>query len=230
MNVTNGQFWEELHAGRQAPAVPPRPNDALVDLILASGLAPGRALDLGAGSGGDALWLASLGWQVTAVDISLTAADRIQKLADAEGLAKNLTAIQLDLSRTQPSGTFDLVYACYLHTPVNIGRGGILHRAADLMGVGGTLVVVDHASTAPWSWAHRDTRYPTPEQTYATFDLGDDWEPSLLAARERVATGPNGETATVTDNLIVSRRVREQPFSARAERESHDRRLSRGIS
>ncbi|WP_435850759.1 hypothetical protein [Streptomyces tibetensis] len=33
------------------------------------GLAPGDALDLGCGEGGDGLWLAGRGWHVTAVDI-----------------------------------------------------------------------------------------------------------------------------------------------------------------
>lgn len=40
------------------------------------GLTPGRALDLGCGEGGDALWLAERGWQVTAVYIAQTALDR----------------------------------------------------------------------------------------------------------------------------------------------------------
>ncbi|MDQ2726485.1 MAG: FAD-dependent oxidoreductase [Actinomycetota bacterium] len=51
------------------------PNGTLVDEI--SDLAPGRALDVGAGEGGDALWLAKQGWCVTASDISRGALDRV---------------------------------------------------------------------------------------------------------------------------------------------------------
>lgn len=38
---------------------------------IASDLIPGKALDVGAGEGGDALWLAGRGWAVTATDFSV---------------------------------------------------------------------------------------------------------------------------------------------------------------
>lgn len=218
MNATpsNEAFWENHYARTvSSSSAPLRPNDALVHLLATLDIRRGRALELGAGSGGDAVWLAEQGWQVTAADISATAIAQLGELANALGLSSNLHAVRHDLARSMPSASFDLVYACYLHTPVDIGRPGILRRVSDLMGVGGTLIVVDHASTAPWSWAHPDTRYPAPEQTYATIGLSDDWEPLLLTARERVATGPNGQTATVTDNLIVARRI-DDAYAGRA--------------
>ncbi|HEY4606134.1 MAG TPA: class I SAM-dependent methyltransferase, partial [Acidimicrobiia bacterium] len=39
-------------------------------------LAPGRGLDLAAGEGRNAIWLASLGWKMTAVDFSEVAVAR----------------------------------------------------------------------------------------------------------------------------------------------------------
>lgn len=42
---------------------------ALADLL--PGVRPGKALDLAAGSGRHALWLAGRGWEVTAVDIEI---------------------------------------------------------------------------------------------------------------------------------------------------------------
>lgn len=223
MDQTNAQFWEDLYAVR-TPQTDPRPNAAFVDVCRTYDLAPGRALDLGAGPGGDALWLAAQGWHVTATDVSTTAARRLQRLADQRDLSRQLRATRHDLVASLPTSTYDLVYACYFHTPIDIDRSQILRRAADLLGVGGTLIVVDHASTAPWSWAAPDTQYPTPEQTYAGIGLDQDWQPLLLAARDRDATGPEGQIATVADNIILARRVNEPAFSARAEAENHRRR------
>lgn len=220
MDQTNEQFWEDLYAVR-TPQSDPRPNAAFVDVCRTYDLAPGRALDLGAGPGGDALWLAVQGWNVTATDVSSTAVRRLQRIADERDLSQHLRATRRDLAASLPTSTYDLVYGCYFHTPIDIDRSQILRRAADLLGVGGTLMVIDHASTAPWSWATADTQYPTPEQTYADIGLDQDWQPLLLTVRDRDATGPNGQIATVTDNIILTQRVHEPDFSARAEAENH---------
>lgn len=44
------------------------PNRFLVEEL--EGLAPGRALDIACGEGRNAIWLASMGWEVTGVDFS----------------------------------------------------------------------------------------------------------------------------------------------------------------
>ena len=51
-----------------------RPNPHLVAEV--AGLVPGTALDVGCGEGADAVWLATRGWRVTAVDISTVALER----------------------------------------------------------------------------------------------------------------------------------------------------------
>lgn len=62
------QFWEGHYRGRER-RWSGRPNAVLVDVV--GSLPPGTALDLGCGEGGDAIWLAGLGWRVTAVDVPL---------------------------------------------------------------------------------------------------------------------------------------------------------------
>jgi 2-polyprenyl-3-methyl-5-hydroxy-6-metoxy-1,4-benzoquinol methylase len=75
-------FWEQRYAGTSG-IWSGRPNRALVD--KASALTPGRALDLGCGEGGDALWLAARGWTVTGLDLSATALRRADDAARQGG-------------------------------------------------------------------------------------------------------------------------------------------------
>jgi SAM-dependent methyltransferase len=76
--VYDRDYWEDRY-GQPGRAWSGRPNAALVD--EATALTPGRALDVGSGEGGDALWLAARGWQVTGVDISQNALDKAAAVA-----------------------------------------------------------------------------------------------------------------------------------------------------
>jgi hypothetical protein len=80
--------------------------------------------------------------------------------------------------------------------------------AARAVTPGGLLLIVEHASVAPWSWVDPDTAFPTPEQSLGTLDLDPSrWHREFVGAPERLATGPNGQSATVTDNVIALRRL-----------------------
>src|ERR1700679_3493773 len=61
-----------------------QPNATLVAEV--GDLEPGRALDVGCGEGADAVWLASRGWQVTAIDVSLLALQRATASAERSGV------------------------------------------------------------------------------------------------------------------------------------------------
>jgi SAM-dependent methyltransferase len=158
-------------------------------------------LDLGCGEGGDAIWLALQGWRVTAIDVSATALDRAAADAATAGVADRIDFRQHDLALTFPSGAFDLVSAQYLHSPIEFPRVHVLQEAASAVTPYGLLLIVDHASVSPGSWAD-------PEETLAPLDLSpDEWHTERLEDREREATGPNGQRATVTDNVIAVRRL-----------------------
>ncbi len=108
------RFWEGFYREREQ-VWSGEPNPVLVRET--DGLTPGRALDLGCGEGADALWLAGCGWQVTAVDVSRTALERAEASARASGLAGRVDWQQHDLGTSFPPGSFDLVSACFLHSP-----------------------------------------------------------------------------------------------------------------
>lgn len=200
------RFWEAHYAERGAPTNAPSPSPMLVDLIGEFARHPGTALELGAGQGGDALWLARGGWTVTAADASATAARRIDETARAEELTDRVTAVQADLAQDIPRGSFDLVFACYFQSPVEIDRDAIIARASRQVAPGGLLLVIDHASVAPWSW-DQDMQFPAPEQTLEAFALTGEWDRLVVEPRRRTATAPDGaSTAEVTDNVLVVRR------------------------
>lgn len=200
-------FWERHYRARRAPSA--RVNPLLAE--TAAPLRPGAALDLGCGAGGDTLWLARRGWHVTAVDISTTAVERVRERARDLGVADRVTPEQHDLAASFPAGRFDLVSAQYFHTPLPLPRGRILRTAARALRPGGLLLVVDHGSTAPWSWNQDpDIHCPAPAEIAAELDLDPArWSVLRAGTPRRRATGPAGETATVTDNVLLVRRTAE---------------------
>ena len=133
----SARFWEEIYRERTRPSTG-RPNPILAD--IASALPPGPALDLGCALGDDAIWLAGRGWQVTAVDVSSTALKRASARATELAVAGRVAFERHDLASSFPDGTFDLVYALYLQSPVEFGRDRVLQRAARAVAPNGRLV------------------------------------------------------------------------------------------
>src|ERR671912_1383468 len=74
--------WEERYSGEQK-VWSGQPNPQLV--AEASGLAPGTALDVGCGEGGDVIWLAQHGWRVTGADFSAAGLARARRHAAEAG-------------------------------------------------------------------------------------------------------------------------------------------------
>ena len=118
------------------------PNRFLVEET--TGLGPGRALDLGAGVGRNAVWLATQGWQVVAVDFSAVGLRKAADLASRAGV--EIDIVVADAAGELPGPAFDLVVVPYLHLPP--GHRQLVHRnAAAVLAPGGTLLVVGHDTT-----------------------------------------------------------------------------------
>lgn len=105
-------------------------------------LAPGSALDLACGEGRNAVWLAALGWRVTAVDFSEVAIAKGRRRALEEGVEVDFRV--LDLLDFEPEHeAYDLVLVLYLQIPPE-ERRLVLARAATAVAPGGTLLLVGH--------------------------------------------------------------------------------------
>lgn len=202
MNIET--FWNDFYRGG-SPATSGRPGLALAQ--FAGPIIPGNALELGCGKGDDAVWLARRGWAVTAVDVSTVALSLAVGNAEAAGVAERIRFEAHDLAMSFPAGTFDLVVASFLHSPQEWPRAEVLIRAAGAVAPGGHLLLVEHGSRAPWSWSAEDYRFPTAEETLAAMRLPPEaWRIRCLCPIARVAKGPDGQSATVTDNVIFLRR------------------------
>ena len=198
------QFWEERYRVSTRPSNG-RPSGALVR--FAEPLPTGTVLELGCAQGDDAIWLARRGWRVVAVDVSSTVLARAAKNAETAGVQDLIEFQRHDLASTFPEGRFDLVSALFLHSPVEFPRTQVLQAAAQTVTSGGLLLIVEHALVAPWSWTDPDTVFPTPEESLDTLELDpSQWHSEFVGAPERQATGPDGQTATVKDNILALRR------------------------
>jgi SAM-dependent methyltransferase len=93
MSASDRERWDAKYADKPAPDQL-SPDDWLIE--QASGLPPGRALELACGLGHNAVWLASRSWRVDAVDISTTGLARAEELALRCGARVNWISADLD--------------------------------------------------------------------------------------------------------------------------------------
>ncbi|WP_016907034.1 class I SAM-dependent methyltransferase [Streptomyces xiaopingdaonensis] len=183
------------------------PNAAFVEVV--GQLPAGRALDLGAGEGGDAVWLARRGWRVTAVDISTVALERAARHAAEAGVAERIDFLHHDLAVSFPEGSWDLVSAQFLHSMVEMPREEILRRAARAVAPGGVLLVEGHMGFPSWQHDHpQDLHFPTPEEVVESLRLPEgDWEVLRCEEHVRVQKDPEGVPRERTDATVLVRRL-----------------------
>lgn len=135
----NEADWDHRYGGEQIWSG--NPNGTLVAEV--ADLRPGRVLDVGAGEGGDAVWLAEQGWAVTANDVSSRALARVAAAAEERGL--RVECRHADANDVDPFETsaFDLVSAQYASIPRTPDDRAVRHLLA-AVAPGGTLLVVGH--------------------------------------------------------------------------------------
>jgi thioredoxin reductase/SAM-dependent methyltransferase len=203
----NQADWDHRYAGDQMWSG--NPNGTLVQEI--GDVAPGRALDVGAGEGGDAIWLAEQGWRVTASDISRRALDRVGAEATRRGLAVECQLADANALDPFEAGAFDLVSAQYASLPRTPDRRAV-HNLLDAVAPGGTLLVVSHdlepmrapIDTATDSRAYDPDAYVTVDDVAAAIVDSPTWDIEVHQTRPR----PAGAASThhVDDLVLRARR------------------------
>lgn len=191
------QYWEDLYHERDQ-LWSGAPNGVLVTEV--TDLPPGQALDLGCGEGADALWLASRGWLVTAVDISLVALQRAKAVA---GDAK-VSWTHADLSTSAlPAGSFDLVAALYFSVQREPEDRAVRNMLA-AVAPGGTLLYAHHDITGVEHETHFD-----PDDFYFPADIAamlDESQWTIITHETRPRADAPPEAKHVNDIVLKARR------------------------
>lgn len=209
ITATPSEFWEDFYSTDTHPWTG-NPNEVLINALTAldaDRFAGTTALDLGCGSGADAVYLAGRGMTVTAVDISAAALEHGRTAAEQAGLASLLTWTQANLDDEFPSGSWDLVTSSYLHSPVDLARTHILRRAADAVNPGGVLIIIGHDGVPHWNTdVPEDFSFPSMTEVVAELGLADDWSVERQDLIPISIGRPEGQVVDRIDSLIVLRR------------------------
>ncbi len=102
---------------------------------------PGTGLDMACGEGRNAVWLAGLGWTMTAIDFADRAIEKGRALAREHDVEVDFRVA--DATAYEAAAPFDLVLLCYLQLP-EPDRTAALERARDAVAPGGTFLMIAH--------------------------------------------------------------------------------------
>jgi SAM-dependent methyltransferase len=194
------EFWDQRY-GSAERYWSGQPNPQLT--AQAAGLKPGDGLDAGSGEGADAIWLASRGWNVTAVDVSAAGLARGARAAQAAGpqAASRITWRREDLQTWDPGpDRFDLVSAQFIHFPVTVLES-FHRRLAAAVRPGGTLLIVSHhpGDMQAGRPGHAGT-FRLAEEIAADLDPAD-WQVTVAEAFGRMAD-LDGQQVQVRDTVL----------------------------
>lgn len=166
-------------------------------------LPPGRALDLAAGEGRNAIWLAQKGWQVTAVDFAQVGLDKGRTQAAGLGLERKIDWVVADAVRWTHDPIYDVCLIAYLQLPAAERRAAVRNGYASLQ-VNGTFLLIAHDATnlTEGTGGPQDASVlPTAEDVLADLE-GETFEVQRAERVVREVPRPDGSTATAYDALV----------------------------
>lgn len=196
----DAEGWDARY--RERPSVWGRPPNRFVTEHL-TGLDPGTAIDLAAGEGRNAVWLAERGWSVIAVDFSPVAIEKAAQMAAASHVELDL--VVGDARTWEPAEPVDLVVVAYLQIP-DPDRAAVVQRSARWVRPGGSYFLIAHDRS---NVEHGYGGPPAPEVCY---DLGETvlelrdvgLEISVADVAEREVETDDGPRVAL-DTLVVAR-------------------------
>lgn len=204
--------WNERYVAGDTPWDTGEPNRHLVEFVGSGAVTPGRALDVGCGTGTNALWLAEHGFEVLGIDIASVAIEKARK--KAVGAKPGCRFERLDfLTDAVPGGPFGFVFdlGCFHVFDKAEERGRFAARVASLLESGGRWLSIVGSTEGP----ERD--WGPPRRTVR--DVVDAVEPALeILALHSVEIGVSSLPAPTAAWLSLSR-LRAFPAAASTRRD-----------
>lgn len=142
--------WNEHYVTGELPWDSGRPAPQLVELVEEGLVPPGRALEVGCGTGTNAIWLAERGFDVHAVDISPKAIEMAAAKARSADVDVRLSALDF-MHDEVPGGPFDFVFdRGVLHVFDDAAdRARFAERVAGLMSTNGRWLCIAGSTEGP---------------------------------------------------------------------------------
>lgn len=101
--------WNESYASGQLPWDTGQPEPLLVEFVTSSAVTPGTALEIGAGTGTNAIWMAERNFDVLGVDVAPLAVERARTKIEGRALRCSF-AVSDFLAAPPPGGPFQFVF------------------------------------------------------------------------------------------------------------------------
>lgn len=197
---TDQQRWDERYRSGHGPCQGDIAPWMAAQQPLLRGAVGGLALDVACGTGRHSLWLAEMGWQVDAVDVSAVGLTKLAEAARTRGLSHAIHPLHADLSVWRPApARYDLILvSLYLERP-------LLPALKDALKPGGLLLYTTFHTDLLRLHPHDNPIYLLqPGELLSTFSAWD-----ILAYEERRLPSGSENRSDCTSSLLA-RKVGEK--------------------
>jgi SAM-dependent methyltransferase len=130
--------WNDSYAAGQLPWDTGQPEPLLVEFVTSGAVTPGPTLEIGAGTGTNAIWMTERGFDVLGVDVSPLAVERANAKMEGHALRCRFAACDF-LAAPAPAGPFQFVFdrGCFHVFDEPDERRRFAEQVADALGPGG---------------------------------------------------------------------------------------------
>jgi SAM-dependent methyltransferase len=130
--------WNESYASGQLPWDTGQPEPLLVEFVTSGAVTPGPTLEIGAGTGTNAIWMAERGFDVLGVDVSPLAVERAHAKMEGQALRCRFAAWDF-LAAPPPAAPFQFVFdrGCFHVFDEQDERRRFAEQVARALGPGG---------------------------------------------------------------------------------------------